>query len=156
MLHMEARRRAFGETVSDLLWRADKVCHLSTLCLIYRGIPADPISGSAFSEECVTKAHEALEEHQQCIVLLRKVEPHVVELYMQWYVSYPSSSSSVTDGEIGVVSGQSFAHPLCRSLSSSVASSRLATQSMPPSSARSSRHSSSCPWAACPQRTGSS
>lgn len=82
----EVRRRAFGEATNDLFKRADKVSHLSTLCMIYRAVPADSRSGSAFSEECVRAAHDALEEHQRCITVLRSVKSHIVELYLQWCI----------------------------------------------------------------------
>ena len=73
--------------MDKLFERADKVAHLSTLTLLYRAIPAGQYSQSAFCEECVTMAHEALEEHHRCIETLRNVQDNMVEVYLQWYVS---------------------------------------------------------------------
>lgn len=86
--YLEERRRALGDTMHELLNRADKVNHLSTMALIYRGIPSGPRSGSAFCEECVDVAHQALDEHKSCIELLRGLEGSIVGLYVQWYVSF--------------------------------------------------------------------
>lgn len=82
--YLEQRRRALGNDLHELLNRADKVSYLSIMTLIYRGIPASPRSGSAFCEECVEMAHQALDEHKSCIELMGRLEGNIVELYVQW------------------------------------------------------------------------
>lgn len=86
---MEQRRQALGDSMHEVLNKADKINHLSTMALIYRGIPSGPRSGSAFCEECVDMAHQALDEHKSCIELMGGLEGNIVELYVQWYVASP-------------------------------------------------------------------
>lgn len=80
----EARQRALGGDIHTLLCGADQINFLATLTLVYRVIPSTARSGSAFCEECVTMAHEALDEHQKCLVVLRNLKSNVVEMYLQW------------------------------------------------------------------------
>lgn len=82
--YREAKRKAVGDEMAELLERANRVSHLATMTLIYRSIPANPYSHSAFSEECIATAHQTLEEHQRCLPVLRKMDAHVVEMYLQW------------------------------------------------------------------------
>lgn len=74
-----------GDELSELLDKADRISHLSTLTLIYRSIPASPYSSSAFCEDCIATAHQTLDEHQICLVMLRNMEDNFVEFYLQWY-----------------------------------------------------------------------
>ncbi|MBE3049701.1 fungal specific transcription factor domain-containing protein [Candidatus Bathyarchaeota archaeon] len=81
---LDARRQALGADMHDLLQGADRINFLATLTLVYRAIPAGPQSGSAFCEECIATAYEALSEHQKCLAILRNVEGSVLEMYLQW------------------------------------------------------------------------
>jgi hypothetical protein len=80
----EARRQALGDDTHRLFRGADRIHFLTTLTLIYRMVPASSGSGSAFCEECITTANEALYEHQQCLPVLRNVECNMVQMYLQW------------------------------------------------------------------------
>lgn len=82
--YFEQRRQALGNELHELLNKADRINHLSTMALIYRGIPSSPRSGSAYCEECVEMAHQALDEHKNCIELVRGIESNVVEVFVHW------------------------------------------------------------------------
>lgn len=70
--------------MGELLWKADKVTYLAILTLVYRTIPPETHTRSAFSQLCVTAALETLEEHQQCMQLLEHQEHEMLDFYVQW------------------------------------------------------------------------
>ncbi|KAH6668653.1 hypothetical protein F5X68DRAFT_176437 [Plectosphaerella plurivora] len=62
---------AAGQPVlSQLSWRADRISCLSLLTLVTRSLPPAEFSRSSFSDECIHNARRALEEHQNCFVVL--------------------------------------------------------------------------------------
>lgn len=80
----EARRQALGDDTHRLFCGADRIHFLTTLTLIYRIIPATSDSGSAFCEECIMTATEALDEHQKCFPVLVNVKNNTLQMYLQW------------------------------------------------------------------------
>ncbi|KAK1143954.1 hypothetical protein N8T08_005863 [Aspergillus melleus] len=78
------RRQALGDAINELIWHADRVASLSLLTLINRGIPPSLHSRAAFSNECITTAREALQEHEKCISIITTAEVHqnFIELYI--------------------------------------------------------------------------
>lgn len=75
---------SFGRSDIDLVYQCDKISHLAILTVIYRSIPPGPYSGSAFSEECLTVAMQALEEHEKCISHLLEQPAAILVFYLQW------------------------------------------------------------------------
>ncbi|KAI5861123.1 fungal-specific transcription factor domain-containing protein [Durotheca rogersii] len=84
--YYEERRRVVGDVLHELLWHSDRLSQLSLLTLIYRGIPPAKPSGSAFCEECVATAREALKEHERClnIITSKNMQSIFLELYVNW------------------------------------------------------------------------
>ncbi|KAH8426036.1 fungal specific transcription factor domain-containing protein [Aspergillus melleus] len=78
------RRQALGDAINKLIWHADRVASLSLLTLINRGIPPSLHSRAAFSNECITTAREALQEHEKCISIITtaKIHQNFIELYI--------------------------------------------------------------------------
>lgn len=68
---------------------AERVIQFSILTLIYRATPSLGGSLSSLSDECVAASHEALEEHQRCMELLRGCtnDPAMLTKYIHWYAS---------------------------------------------------------------------
>ncbi|EMR72049.1 putative fungal specific transcription protein [Eutypa lata UCREL1] len=78
-------REAIGSLAYDTFYYSEKVSYLAVLTLIYRSIPPSPYSGSAFSEECISTAIQALEEHEKCISRLHDHQnDNVLSLYIEW------------------------------------------------------------------------
>ncbi|KAE8340099.1 hypothetical protein BDV24DRAFT_152296 [Aspergillus arachidicola] len=82
----EARRRAIGHDLHEIIRRADRVCNLSLLSLIYRAIPPEKPSGTAFCDECIATAREALKEHEKCVALILSCpwDESFLEMYINW------------------------------------------------------------------------
>lgn len=70
--------------MTELLLRAEKITCLGILTLVYRSIPPEPYTRSAFSHLCVSTALQALEEHQACMQLLEHQEHRMLDFYVQW------------------------------------------------------------------------
>lgn len=70
--------------MTELLLRAEKITCLGILTLVYRSIPPEPHTRSAFSRLCVSTALQALEEHQACMQLLEHQEHRMLDFYVQW------------------------------------------------------------------------
>ncbi|UDD55537.1 hypothetical protein AFCA_003144 [Aspergillus flavus] len=82
----DARRRAIGDDLHEIIQRSDRVCNLSLLSLIYRAIPPKKPSGTAFCDECIATAREALKEHEKCVALILKCpwDESFLEMYINW------------------------------------------------------------------------
>ncbi|KAE8319713.1 hypothetical protein BDV41DRAFT_559872 [Aspergillus transmontanensis] len=82
----EARRRAIGDDLHEIIRRSDRVCNLSLLSLIYRAIPPEKPSGTAFCDECIATAREALKEHEKCVALILSCpwDESFLEMYINW------------------------------------------------------------------------
>ncbi|KAM0413028.1 hypothetical protein ACHAPD_008096 [Fusarium lateritium] len=81
---IETSRISVGETLTNLFQRADKIAYLSMLCLVYRAIKPKPTTPSAFCDECLEVAKEALDEHRICLSILRDAESGLLEHYVHW------------------------------------------------------------------------
>ncbi|KAE8403042.1 fungal-specific transcription factor domain-containing protein [Aspergillus pseudonomiae] len=79
-------RRAIGDDLHEIIQRSDRVCNLSLLSLIYRAIPPEKPSGTAFCDECIATAREALKEHEKCVALIlsRPWDEDFLEMYINW------------------------------------------------------------------------
>ncbi|XEV07295.1 hypothetical protein FSHL1_012582 [Fusarium sambucinum] len=81
---IETTRISVGETLTDLFQRADKIAYLSMLCLVYRAIKPASSTSSAFCNECLEVAKEALDEHRICLSMLRDADSSMLEHYVHW------------------------------------------------------------------------
>lgn len=81
---IQTDRHSIGDTVCDLMIRAERISQLATLTLVYRGIHPALDARSAFCPECLHTANQCLEEHRVCLAILKDVELSVLELYVQW------------------------------------------------------------------------
>jgi hypothetical protein len=77
-------RIAIGDHYWDLMSRGDRVARLALMCLIQRNIPPPAGSSTAFSDECISTAREALSEHQVCMTALASEPSSIMELYLTW------------------------------------------------------------------------
>lgn len=61
------------------------------LTLIYRGIPPEKPSASAFCQECIDAARETLKEQDRCVAVVTKAQKKTVllEIYINWFVIAP-------------------------------------------------------------------
>ncbi|KAF7594200.1 hypothetical protein BBP40_009904 [Aspergillus hancockii] len=84
--HHDERRHAIGDGLHEFMLRADRVYNLSLLALIYRGIPPEKPSGTAFGQDCIETAREALKEHEQCVslILSSNWDESYLEMYIHW------------------------------------------------------------------------
>ncbi|KAJ4252441.1 hypothetical protein NW762_011042 [Fusarium torreyae] len=80
----ELGRKSLGYELGGIFQKADKIGYLSTLCLIYRAIKPASSTHSAFCDECLAVAKEAIEEHKTCLVILKDAETSIFEFYVQW------------------------------------------------------------------------
>ncbi|KAE8353699.1 hypothetical protein BDV28DRAFT_156789 [Aspergillus coremiiformis] len=80
------RRLALGDSLDEIIRRSDRVCNLSLLSLIYRAIPPKKPSGTAFCDECIATAREALKEHEKCVSLILSSpwDKSFLEMYINW------------------------------------------------------------------------
>ncbi|KAF4967224.1 hypothetical protein FSARC_5203 [Fusarium sarcochroum] len=84
--HVEQPPPEFSPSLVELMWRAERVCGLSTLTLIYRSISPGKDSSSVFCDECIDSARDALREHEKCISLLAddELQSTHYDLYVNW------------------------------------------------------------------------
>ncbi|KAH6691452.1 hypothetical protein F5X68DRAFT_201938 [Plectosphaerella plurivora] len=86
--HQEAfsqrMQQAIGGRYWDIMCHSDRVARLALMCLIQRNIPPTAGSGTAFSEECISTAREALLEHQICMTALASEPGSIMEIYLTW------------------------------------------------------------------------
>lgn len=54
------------------------------LCLVYRAIKPKTSTSSAFCDECLEVAKQALDEHRICLSILKEGEASMLEHYVHW------------------------------------------------------------------------
>ncbi|KAH7183489.1 uncharacterized protein B0J16DRAFT_345860 [Fusarium flagelliforme] len=81
---IEESRMGVGDTLTDLFQRADQIAYLSMLCLVYRAIKPKTSTSSAFCDECLEVAKQALDEHRICLSILKEGEAGMLEHYVHW------------------------------------------------------------------------
>ncbi|KAE8137517.1 hypothetical protein BDV38DRAFT_246946 [Aspergillus pseudotamarii] len=88
--HYEASKgHVLGLDYHEIARRSDRVIGLSMLTLIYRSIPPEEPSTSAFCQECIDAARETLHEHDQCVAVITKARGKTVflEAYLNWTIT---------------------------------------------------------------------
>ncbi|KAE8309902.1 hypothetical protein BDV41DRAFT_546384 [Aspergillus transmontanensis] len=88
--HYEARKgHVLGLDYHEIARRSDRVIGLSMLTLIYRSIPPEKPSKSAFCQECIDAARDTLHEHDQCVAVIIKARGKTVflEAYINWTIT---------------------------------------------------------------------
>ncbi|KAL4747256.1 hypothetical protein BDW72DRAFT_209715 [Aspergillus terricola var. indicus] len=89
--HYDASRaQALGPEFHEIARRSDLVIGLSMLTLIYRSIAPEKLSASAsaFCQECIDAAREALAEHDRCVAAITRARGKTVflETYINWSI----------------------------------------------------------------------
>lgn len=82
-----------GLDFHEIARRSDRVIGLSMLTLIYRSIPPEKPSMSAFCQECIDAARDTLREHDLCVALITRARGKTVflEAYINWFVNGDAS-----------------------------------------------------------------
>ncbi|BAE56587.1 unnamed protein product [Aspergillus oryzae RIB40] len=78
-----------GLDFHEIARRSDRVIGLSMLTLIYRSIPPEKPSMSAFCQECIDAARDTLREHDLCVALITRARGKTVflEAYINWTIT---------------------------------------------------------------------
>ncbi|KAL6415588.1 putative C6 transcription factor [Ilyonectria robusta] len=81
-----ASRQSLGPAVHQLQRHMDRVTCLSLLTLIYRSIPSEGLSSSAFCEDCIATAKATLTEHEKCIATMaeNQLQSSFLGIYVNW------------------------------------------------------------------------
>lgn len=92
MQYNNASRQALGPAVHELQRHMDRVTCLSLLTLIYRSIPSEGLSSSAFCEDCIAAAKATLTEHEKCMSTMaeNQLQSSFLGIYVNWYVNFPA------------------------------------------------------------------
>ncbi|KAL4795271.1 hypothetical protein BDV19DRAFT_363428 [Aspergillus venezuelensis] len=86
----EARKgQVLGIDYHEIARRADRIRSLSMLTLIYRSIPPQKSSTSAFSQDCIDAARATLQEQDRCVAAITRAHGRSVllEAYINWTIA---------------------------------------------------------------------
>lgn len=73
-----------GEDLMDFFYISDHVLRLSLLTLVHRAAPRDPGSLTTFDSNCVAAAIATLQQHEECIAVIRKSTTPYLATYVHW------------------------------------------------------------------------
>ncbi|KAL4961197.1 putative C6 transcription factor [Aspergillus stella-maris] len=86
----EARKgQVLGLDYHEIARRADRIRGLSMLTLIYRSIPPQKPSMSAFCQDCIDAARATLQEQDRCVAAITRGQERTVllEAYINWTIA---------------------------------------------------------------------
>lgn len=90
---MNTLRQSVGDEFHEIFVRTDRVIQHALFCLIYRGVPVESNQDTAFREECLSSARQAIEEHHACMNIVFNMEEEFLETYINWYRPTPGAYS---------------------------------------------------------------
>ncbi|KAL4948436.1 hypothetical protein BDW69DRAFT_176437 [Aspergillus filifer] len=84
-----SKGQVLGLDYHEIARRADRIRSLSMLTLIYRSIPPQKPSTSAFCQECIDAARATLQEQDRCVAAITRAQERTVllEAYINWTIA---------------------------------------------------------------------